>query len=280
MVKHLFFLPALLFLALPLLAGDDADLPSYLRDRGRGIPTSMFGTYVHKGEVLIYPFVEYYNNPDEEYDPSEFNYGAEADYRSFYRATEYLIFAGYGITNRLALELEAAAIVAELNKASNDPTTMPGELEESGLGDVQTQLNYYWLSETARRPGAFSYFETVYPFNQNQKLTGTSDFEFKIGSGVMRGFRIGTFTARAAVEYNMAESKTELGELALEYLKRLSPHWRAYLGVEGVQDEFELITEAQYHLTRDRLFLKINNAFGLTSKAPDWAPEFGVMMAI
>lgn len=36
------------------------DLPFYLKDRGTGIPTSMFGTYVRKEEVLVYPFYEYY----------------------------------------------------------------------------------------------------------------------------------------------------------------------------------------------------------------------------
>jgi len=28
------------------------------------------------------------------------------------------------------------------------------------------------------------------------------------------------------------------------------------------------------------IFLKLNNAFGVTSKAPDWAPEIGVMFSI
>ena len=36
------------------------ELPYYLQDRGTGIPTSQFGTYVRKGELLIYPFYEYY----------------------------------------------------------------------------------------------------------------------------------------------------------------------------------------------------------------------------
>src|SRR5262249_45193221 len=30
--------------------------PAYLSDRGRGLPTSLFGTYVQKGEWLVYPF--------------------------------------------------------------------------------------------------------------------------------------------------------------------------------------------------------------------------------
>jgi len=71
----------------------------------------------------------------------------------------------------------------------------------------------------------------------------------------------------------------EFGEFAVEYLKRVSPAWRVYLGVEGTQDELELITEAQWHITRS-VFLKLNNAFGITSKATDWAPEVGIMFSV
>jgi hypothetical protein len=49
--------------------------------------------------------------------------------------------------------------------------------------------------------------------------------------------------------------------------------------VEGTQDELELITEAQWHIT-DRIFVKLNNALGITSKATDWAPEIGIMFSI
>ena len=31
-------------------------------DRGTGVPTSMFGTYVRGGEWLVYPFVEHYRD--------------------------------------------------------------------------------------------------------------------------------------------------------------------------------------------------------------------------
>ena len=265
---------------LPLIAfsqNGDVWNDRYLQDRGPGIPTSMFGTYIERGQLILYPFWEYYYNPDAEYKPDEFGYGVDKDYRSEYRASEMLIFLGYGITDRFALEVEAAGISAELNKAPGDPSAMPSEIEESGLGDVQTQLNYYWLSETAHHPGAFSYFETVYPFNKNKTLTGTSDFEFKFGTGVIRGFSWGTLKARAGVEYTKADSKAELGEVALEYLKRVSNHWRALLAVEGTQDEVEFFTEAQYHLIKDRIIVKFNNGFGLTSKANNWAPEYGVM---
>jgi hypothetical protein len=65
---------------------------------------------------------------------------------------------------------------------------------------------------------------------------------------------------------------------ALEYLRSLSSRWRVYGAVEGTQGEWELITEALWHLA-SMVFLKLNNAFRLTSKAPDWAPEVGVMIS-
>ncbi len=77
----------------------------------------------------------------------------------------------------------------------------------------------------------------------------------------------------------MEEDKAELGEYALEYLNRVTPKWRLYLGVEGSQDELEMIPEAQWHIRQDRIIVKLNSAFGFTSKATDWAPEVGVVFA-
>lgn len=111
-------------------------------------------------------------------------------------------------------------------------------------------------------------------------LIGTPGWELKFGTGLTRGFRWGTLTARASVEYDEAsDSPFDLGEYAFEYLKRVSPSWRLYLAVEGASDEVELITEAQWHLT-SQVFIKLNNAFGLTSKATDWAPEIGVVFTL
>lgn len=33
------------------------ELPRYLRDRGTGVATSMFGTFIEPGQFLFYPFV-------------------------------------------------------------------------------------------------------------------------------------------------------------------------------------------------------------------------------
>lgn len=244
------------------------------RDRGTGIATSMFGTYIEPGQILFYPFVEYYHDNDAEYSPAELGYGLDQDFRGEYRAIEGLIFLAYGVSDRLAVELEAAVISARQDRSPEDPTAMPQRLEESGLGDVEGQLRWRWQRETDGRPELFSYFETVFPVQKKKKLIGTQDWEFKLGGGLIRGFGWGTLTARLSVVYDEGEAGT--GEYALEYLKRLSSLLAIYAGVEGTEDEVELITETQWSLSRD-VTLKVNNAFGVTSKATGWAPEVGLM---
>jgi hypothetical protein len=254
-------------------------LPAYLRDRGTGVATSMFGTYVRQGELLVYPFFEYYRDNNMEYKPAELGYGLDQDFRGKYRASEGLLWIGYGLTDWLAVEFEAAGISATLYTAPGDTSGAPARIHQSGVGDIEGQVRARWLRETGRRPEFFSYFEAVAPVQKKKLLIATPDWEFKVGTGLSRGFSWGTLTLRTEAEYNLEEAKLELGEVAVEYLKRLSPAWRVYLGVEGTQDEFELITEAQWHISRN-VFVKLNNAFGITSKATDWAPEVGIMFAL
>ena len=255
------------------------ELPRYLRDRGTGVATSMFGTYVRKGELLFYPFGEWYVDRDLEYKPSELGYGVPEDYRGRYEASEALLFFGYGLTDDLALEVEGAVISAELEKAPNDPSAMPNEIEEHGLGDVEAQLRWRFRRETETRPELFTYFETVFPLQRHRKLIGTPAWEYKLGFGMTRGYRWGTMTVRAAGEYSGEEGKFEAGEYAIEYLRRLSPKWRVVSVVEGNQlDEVALITEVQWHLL-PRAFLKLNHGWGLTRNATDFAPEVGVMFS-
>jgi hypothetical protein len=248
-----------------------------LRDRGTGVPTSMFGTYINKGEVLIYPFFEYYRDRNYEYNPTELDFtGDDQDFRGKYRAKEGLIFLGYGLGEDVAVEFEAAVISASLEKSAGDRSNMPARLEESGLGDVEAQLRWRWARETATRPELFSYGEVVFP-NRDKALTGTDGWELKFGTGLIRGFTWGTLTARAAVEYATGStSQFDLGEYAVEYLRQISPAWRVYAGLEGTQDELSFIGELQWHVHRN-VVIKINNGIGLTSKATDWAPEIGVL---
>jgi hypothetical protein len=249
-----------------------------MRDRGPGIATSMFGTYIEPGQLLFYPFLEHYRDSNYEYSPEELGYGLDVDYRGKYRATEGLIFIAYGISPRLAVEVEAAVITARQEKAPDDPTAVPAVIEESGLGDVEGQLRWRWTQENERRPEIFSYFETVFPLQKSRLLIGTPAWEFKLGTGVSRAFGFGTMTLRLAAEYDGAEKVIEAGEYAVEYLRRVSPALRVYLGLEGSQDEVEVIPELQWFL-KPNLQLKLNSAFGATSKATDWAPEVGLMFS-
>ncbi len=249
------------------------------RDRGEGVATSMFGTYVRKGELLVYPFFEHYRDKDFEYKPSEFGVPGEDDFRGRYRANEGLIWFGYGLTDDLAFEVEAAVISASLDRSPDDHSGMPVRIEESGLGDIEGQLRWRWKRETDRRPELFSYAEVVVPHHGDKPLIGTSGVELKFGTGVTRGFDWGTLTARAAIEYSAGStSHFDTGEYAVEYLRRLSPRWRLYAGVEGTQDELSLIGEMQWHVT-PRAFVRFNSGVGLTSKATDWTPEVGMVFS-
>jgi hypothetical protein len=269
-----------LILGLLVTGPTAAQEPAFLNDRGPGVATSMFGTYVRRGEWLFYPFFEYYRDSDLEYAPSEFGVPGDQDYRARYRAREGLFFISYGITDDLAFELEMATIHAAFDKSSADLSAVPTRIEESGLGDVEGQIRWRWRRETERRPELFSYAELVVPHHRDRPLTGTAGWEIKLGTGLTRGFSWGTLTGRAALEYDTSStSRLDLGEYAVEYLKRISPRWRAYLGIEGNADELSLITEAQYHISRG-VFVRLNSGFGLTSKATDWAPEVGVVFSV
>jgi hypothetical protein len=250
-----------------------------LKDRGPGIATSMFGTYIEKNDLIIYPFYEYYYDRNAEYKPAELGFTSENDYRGKYVAHEGILYFGYGISDWLMIEGEAAVITARQNKGGNDRSDFPDSFSEQGLGDVEGQLRWRYWKETFSTPELFSYFETVLPLNKNKKLIGTSEWEHKFGSGLMKGFSWGTMTVRAAVEYVSGENKVETGEFALEYLKRVNEKFRFYIGVEGTQDELGLITDLQIHL-QPWIFIRINNSFGLSSKATDYAPELGMVFYV
>lgn len=247
-----------------------------LRDRGEGVSTSMFGTYIRRGEFLVYPFFEYYRDHNYEYEAGELGFVGTTEHRGRYRAREGLIFLAYGISENVAVEFEAATISASLEKSAQDVSGLPARLEQSGVGDVEGQVRWRWRKETDVRREWFSYFETVAPVQRSKLLIGTPGWEYKFGTGMIRGLSWGTITVRAAVAH--AEGMFEVGEIAVEYLRRLSNRVRFYGGIEGTQDEVELIAEAQIFLSPN-IVLKLNNAVGVTSKATDWAPEIGVMFS-
>src|SRR5580765_163250 len=88
---------------------EEPALPAYLADRGEGLPTSLFGTYVGQGDFIFYPFYEYTKTTQFEYKPSELGFTGETDFLGETVEQEYLVYFAYGFTKRLAVELEVAA---------------------------------------------------------------------------------------------------------------------------------------------------------------------------
>ena len=204
----------------------------------------------------------------------------EEDFRGRYRESEYLFFAAYGFTDGFAVQAEIAGAKASLEKSPMDGSLLPPKLEATGLTSFETQLRWRWRKETASRPELWSYLDVVYPTNKQEPLIGTAGFESELGFGVTRGHKWGTLTARVALAYEEASSTHwDLGEYAVEYLKRVSPSWRLFFAVQGQSDELSLVTEAQWHLNR-HVFIRFNTEIGLTSRATDWEPQLGILFTL
>jgi len=192
---------------------------------------------------------------------------------------EFLIFASYAFTDSLMIELESALYTyASQSRASGDTSGMPRTFSESGVGDTEGQIRYRWFEETEVRPELLSYVGVVFPLQRNKKLIGTQDWEFSAGVNITKGFPFGTFMVKIGAFYSTGEGKLELGEYGIEYVKRLSDQWRLVVAVEGDQDEVQAILEVQYQV-RPNITIKLNSGFGLTSKAPEFAPEIGVLFS-
>jgi hypothetical protein len=261
---------------------DDDSLAPYLADRGTGVPTSLFGTYIEEGQWIVYPFYEYSRNTSEEYDPRELGYprpGATGEEEFFGNSTEHevVIFFGYGFSESLAFEFEAEMYAsAALEKSTDDLSPVPGRIEESGFAGAEAQLRWLWREETRDRPALYSFLEVEIPFQDDNVLIGATDVEVAVGTGFIRGFSWGTLNGRISVAYDGEEGKVELGEYALEYLKRVNDRWRLVATLEGEDDEISIIGEAQLSL-RPGAVLKMNSGFGVTKKAADFAPEVGIL---
>jgi hypothetical protein len=300
-VKKIKIFFAVLFLGLfasPAWAEEGAQphFPAYMGDRGTGVTTSLFGTYVRKGEWLIYPFYEYEKFSVSEYTAKELGFtplagdkdseGKEKDHRGKEEVQEALLFFAYGITEDIAVEFETAFYETKtLTMDPNDTTSgfkgnVPGrtttdqQFKESGFGATQAELRWRFARETETTWEKFVAFEVEFPLQKNKKLIGAQDWEIVTAFGWVKGFPWGTITPRFSIEYDGEE--IGVCECALEYLKRVSDSWRVVTTLEGDLDELSLIGELQYFISPHAL-LKLNTGLGLTETAPDFAPEVGVV---
>jgi hypothetical protein len=258
------------------------DQPGYFRDRGPGIPTSMFGTYVRHGEWLVMPFYEHTRDRNREYQPKEFGLGADIDYRGRFHSDAAQVFVAYGVNDWLALEFEAAYLSATLHKSPADNSAVPPVIREKGITDIEGQVRARLMRETTGRPELFFYAEVVAPTQTSKLIISEPDFDLKPGLGVIKGFGFGTLTGRINLEWTHEERKLDLGELSVEYLRRISNSLVVFLDFEGGEtgalDEWETVQGIHLDLTRS-ISLRFDNSIGLSSKASDWVPQVGVMFS-
>jgi hypothetical protein len=264
-------------------AAQERVLPSYLKDSGGGIPTSLFGTYVSRGQLLLYPFLAYSLDRNREYQPAALGYGLHQDFRGRFRSVEGQIFMAYGVTDWLAVELEGGVVSASLDKARGDPSAVPARIRESGFADLEGQLRFRLLSEGPHRPELFGFLELTPATQRHKVLISEPRWDLQPGFGMIRGWNWGTLALRVTGEYNWEGKNLDLGEVAIEYLKRLSPSLRVNIGLEGGEggapDEFDLVAGVHWRLTNSLAF-KFDNALGISSKATDWAPQLGLMVSL
>lgn len=259
------------------------NLPLYLKDRGTGIATSMFGTYISRGQLLIFPFFEYSLDNNREYQPAKLGFGLNEDFQGKYRDSREQFFIAYGLTDRIALELEVALIRATLEKSPSDTSATPAKIKESGLADLEGQVRFRLLTENNRKPEIFGFVEITAPFQRKKVLIRDKEWDLKPGLGLIKGFSWGTVTLRTTVEYNREAKGLDFGETSVEYLKRLSPAWRVYLGIEGgetgAMDEWGFNSGVSWRIN-DLVLLKFDNAVGISAKATDWEPRLGVVFSL
>jgi hypothetical protein len=271
-------------LLVPVVSAQDTPLPRYLQDRGGdGISSSLSATFIGKGQLLLFPFFAYTRDRNREYQPAKLGYGLDEDFRGSFRSTQAQLFAGYGITDWLMLELEASHISARLDKSPSDPSSMPARLKASGIADLEGQLRMRFIKEAEHRPEFFGFVELTPRSQSGQRLIAEPDWDLKPGVGVIRGFSWGTLQLRIAAEWNREAKSPDLGEIGIEYLKRVLPSLRLNLGIEGgesgTNDEWTALAGIHWRLTRS-LALKFDNAFGFMSKATDLESQLGLMLSL
>ena len=257
------------------------DVPYYLSDRGGAMTTSLFGTFIEEGELLVYPFYEYVDGVD---DYRGISLGTSTDtfeYTGDVTEHEVLLFLAYAFTEDIHIELEQ--LVYNKVTQSPDPLDTTSLLtepisESKYFPTLQAQIRWRAKHETESTPEVYTWFEIDYPLVDNRILAGAPAFEAAIGVGLVKGFTWGMITPRISIDYDDEDEQFGFGEWAIEYFRRINDNWGIVTTVEGEAAEISLIGELQWHI-HDRAFFKFNNGFGLTGDAPKLAPEVGIMFS-
>ena len=265
------------------LAAQQPQVPPNLRDRGTGVRTSEFQTYIQRGQLLVFPSVSYSRDHNLEYNPLDWGYGTAMDLRGTFRSSNAQLWAAYGVTDWLAIEVEGSYLSARFQRSPQDTSATPAQIQNSGFGDYAAQVRVRMGQERGHRPEIWGALEVIPGANRRKILIGDKIMDMKAEFGLTRGYHFGTMTLRTTVEYNHVDHHWDLGETSLEYLRQITPATRVFIAIEGGEtgapDEWVLVTAAQWRLTRGA-FLKFSNGVGLMSKSTDWEPQVGVLLLI
>ena len=79
------------------VAQQQDSLPPHLRDRGRGVRTSEFQTFIQRHQLLLLPSSAHIRDHNLEYNPLDWGYGNQTDLRGKFRNQADAI-ATYGVT--------------------------------------------------------------------------------------------------------------------------------------------------------------------------------------
>jgi hypothetical protein len=254
-----------------------------LRDRGPGVRTSEFQTYVARHQLLLLTSAAYIRDHNLEYNPLDWGYGSQEGLRASYRSSEAQLVLAYGITDWLGVELQGSNVSARFERSPSDTSATPARIRESGFGDFAGQVRVRLAQEHGRRPEIFGAVEVIPAAQRGRVLIGDAHWDVNGEIGVVRGFGFGTMTLRTTIEYNHGDSHWDLGETSLEYLRRLSTSWRVLLAIEGGEtgalDEWTFVTAGQWRIANG-CYVKFANGFGLMSKSTDWEPQVGLLFEV
>ena len=157
------------FLMSELVAGQDApasqETYDFLRDRGPGIPTSLFGTYVQKGELSINPFfmprrTTFQNTPLAAKKATP-NLARQvgADFKNVFTTKENMLIVGAGLSATWAVshfdrDLASSSLNSELNEGARlDHFFEAGETLGGGLVQVGGAFAAYGLGKVFAKQG-------------------------------------------------------------------------------------------------------------------------------
>ena len=272
-----------LAITMTTVAQQQDSVPPHLRDRGRGVRSSEFQTFIQRHQLLLLPSSAHIRDHNLEYNPLDWGYGNQTDLRGKFRSSSAQLLIAYGVTDWLAFELEGSYVSARFERSPRDTTATPALIRESGVGDFAGHARLRFAQERGRRPEVWGSLEVI-PANQKRKvLIGDKFRDLKGEIGLTRGFHFGTMTLRTTIERNHGDHHWDLGETSLEYLRRLSPAWRILLAIEGGEsgalDEWVFVTAGQWRIANG-CYLKLANAVGLAWKATDWEPQVGILWEI